>query len=230
MKNEDAALPVQRAALAAHYKEVESFQRARARRAQRTSQVLIAVAAVAILGNLAQALTIAFLTPLTRLVPVYLWVRNDGTVDSSVTMSRLPATQVRAVEDAALWEYVRLREGYSFDSALYDYTVVSEMSVTSVRAEYQRVFNYPNPQSPQVTVGRKGTVVVDHISSADIAPGIQQIRYRRTVTINEENPHVTTWTATIGWQTVSTLPMSMRLNNPGGIIITSYQAAEDSVE
>jgi type IV secretion system protein VirB8 len=230
MKTEDQALPVQRAALAEHYREVESFQRARARRAQRTSQVLLVVAGVAILGNLAQALTIAFLTPLTRLVPVYLWVRNDGTVDSSIALSRLPATQARAVIDAALWEYVRLREGYSADTALYDYTVVSERSAGGVRADYQRVFNYPNPLSPQVTIGRKGTIVVEHVTSADLAPGIQQIRYRRTVTIAGQAAHVTTWTATVGWQTVSTLPVAMRLRNPGGVIVTSYQSAEDSVE
>ena len=230
MNAEDRALPVRQATLAEHYKEVESFQRARARRAQRTSQVLLAVAGLAIVGNLAQALTIAYLTPLARLVPVYLWVRGDGTIDDSITLSQLPPTQVRAVEDAALWQYVRLRESYSFETALYNYTVVSEMSEDVVRNGYQKFFNYPNPQSPQVTVGRKGTIEVEHISSADLAPGLKQIRFRRIVTLNGEQARVSTWTATVGWETVNALPIRMRLDDPGGILISSYQAAEDSVQ
>ena len=121
MSSEIYAHAVASASLATHYKEVESFQRQRAKAAQRTSKALAAVAGVAILGNLGQAWTIVSLLPLEKIVPVYLWVRGDGTIDNSVTMSRLPATQVEAVRTAALWEYVRLREGYSFDSAQYGY-------------------------------------------------------------------------------------------------------------
>lgn len=224
------ALPIDRDALAKHYREVESFQHARARRAQRTSQLLVVVAGIALLGNLAQAITIAGMLPLTRLVPIYLWVRPDGSVDNSVALSRLPPTQSAAVMDAALWEYVRLREGYSADTAGYDFLVVSEMSTPTVRAAYQSFFNYPNPASPQVTIGRKGTIFVEHISSADIASNIQQIRFRRTLAIAGGSPVVTTWTATIQYQTVAALPVAVRLRNPGGVIVTSYQAAQDGLQ
>lgn len=228
MTEDKLAFPVDRAALSEHYKQVESFQRTRAKTAERISKVLVAVAGIAILGNLAQALTIASLVPLTRIEPVYLWVRPDGTVDSSITMSRLPASQSQAVINAALWEYVRLREGYSFDTGRYAFDVVSEMSTTPVRAIYQSFFNYPNPTSPQVTVGRKGTIEIEHISSADIARSVQQIRYRRILNLNGARPVVTTWTATLQFATVSTLPVALRLQNPGGVVITSYQSAEDS--
>ena len=91
---------------------------------KRTSKALAVVAGIAILADLGQAWTIASLLPLTKVVPVYLWVRPDGTVDSSVALSRLPATQSEAVVTAALWEYVRLREGYSYDTAQYGYDAV----------------------------------------------------------------------------------------------------------
>jgi type IV secretion system protein VirB8 len=224
------AIPIDRAALAGHYRDVESFQRERAKAARRTSAVLATVAGIAIVANLGQAWTIASLLPLTKIVPVYLWVRPDGTVDDSVTLSRLPATQAEAVKTAALWEYVRLREGYSYDSAQYAYDAVSGMSADAVRSAYQGFFNYPNPASPQVTVGRKGTIEIQHISSAYIAPAVQQIRFRRVLTIIGQQPVVTTWTATLQFETVTALPTALRLRNPGGVIVTSYQAAEDSTQ
>src|ERR1035437_1166620 len=108
MSQENFALPIDRAGLSEHYKQVESFQRDRAKAARRTSKVLAVVAGIAIVANLGQAWTIASLLPLTKIVPVYLWARPDGTIDSSVALSRLPATQSQAVVAAALWEYVQI--------------------------------------------------------------------------------------------------------------------------
>ena len=230
MNQENFALPVDRAGLSEHYKQVESFQRDRAKAASRTSKVLAAVAGIAIVANLGQAWTIASLLPLTKIVPVYLWARPDGTVDSSVALSRLPATQSQAVVTAALWEYVRLREGYSYDTAQYGYDAVSGMSADAPRTQYQGWFNYPNASSPQVTVGKKGVIEIQHISSANLSTNVQQIRYRRVLTIIGQQPVVTTWTATLQFETVATLPIALRLRNPGGVIVASYQAAEDSAQ
>jgi type IV secretion system protein VirB8 len=228
MNREHCAMPVDLARLGQYYREVESFQRARARSAQRLSKIVLAVAGVAILGNLGQAWTIATLVPLTRIVPVFLWVRADGTVDSSVALSRLPATQSEAVITAALWEYVRLREGYSFDTAQYGYDAVSAMSAEAPRAQYQSWFNYPNPDSPQVTIGKRGVIEIQHIASASIAPAVRQIRYQRILAITGQPPVASTWTATLHYETVTALPVAARLRNPGGVIVTAYQASEDS--
>ena len=230
MSSESFTLPVDRAGLREHYKQVESFQRERVKSARRTTMVLAAVAGIAIVANLGQAWTIASLLPLTKIVPVYLWARPDGTIDSSVALSRLPATQSQAVVTASLWEYVRLREGYSYDTAQYGYDAVSGMSADAPRTQYQGWFNYPNAVSPQVTVGKKGVVEIQHISSANIAANVQQIRYRRVLNIIGQQPIVTTWTATLQFETIATLPIALRLRNPGGVIVTSYQAAQDSVQ
>jgi type IV secretion system protein VirB8 len=230
MAEDRLALPVRGPDLSTYYKEVESFQRSRASASKRMSKVLGSMVAISLIANLGQAWTIASLLPLTKLVPIYLWVRADGSVDSSVALSRLPATQSDAVIDAALWEYVRLREGYSFDSARYGYDAVSGMSDDSVRTEYQRWFNYPNPTSPQVIIGRKGQIDVEHIGSARIAANVEQIRYRRVDAIQGQQPLTTTWTATLQFETASTLPALSRLSNPGGVIVTSYQAEEDGAQ
>ena len=228
MSNESLAVPIDRAGLTEHYRQVQSFQHDRAKAARRTSKILIAVAGVAIVANFGQAWTIASLLPLTKIVPVYLWARPDGTIDSSVALSRLPGTQSQAVVTAALWEYVRLREGYSYDTGQYAYDAVSGMSADAPRTQYQTWFNYPNALSPQMTVGKKGTIEIQHISSANIGANVQQIRYRRLLTIAGQLPVVTTWTATLHFETVATLPIGLRLRNPGGVIVTTYQAAEDS--
>ncbi|MBP2238886.1 type IV secretion system protein VirB8 [Sinorhizobium kostiense] len=229
MKGPEHALLVEREALAAHYKEVEAFQTARAKSARRLSKALVVTAAVAVLGNVAQAFTIATLVPLNKLVPVYLWVRPDGTVDSEVSVSRLPATQEEAVVNASLWQYVRLRESYTADTAQYAYDLVSSFSAPAVRQEYQEFFNYPNPESPQVVIGKRGRLEVEHIASNDITPGVQQIRYKRTLVLEGQMPVVSTWTATVRYEKVTSLPGRSRLTNPGGLLVTSYETSEDSV-
>ena len=50
------------------------------------------------------------------------------------------------------------------------------------------------------------------------------------LTIFGQEPVATTWTATLQFRTVATLPAALRLRNPGGVIVTSYQAAEDSTQ
>lgn len=222
------ALPITGDALAQHYKDVESFQSQRVKSVKRLSKVMLVVTVVALLGNLAQAWTLACLFPLSKIVPVYLWVRPDGTIDSSVSMSQLPPTQNKAVIDASLWEYVRLRESYSFDTARYGYEIVSNYSSPAVASQYQQFFNYPNPESPQVTVGKHGSITVNHISSSDIGPALKQIRFSRTTSIDGKQPLTTTMTATIGYATVRNLPAGLRLTNPGGLLVTSYQFSEDT--
>ncbi|CVI63693.1 type IV secretion system protein VirB8 (plasmid) [Agrobacterium leguminum] len=229
MDNPDHALLVQRDTLAKHYKDVEAFQAKRTKSARRLSKVLVVIAAVAVLGNVAQAFTIASMLPLSKLVPVFLWVRPDGTLDSEVSVSQLPATQEQAVVNASLWEYVRLRESYTADTAQYAYDLVSDFSAPDVRRDYQQFFNYPSPSSPQTIIGKRGKVQVEHIGSNDIIPGMQQIRYKRSVLMDGQPPIVTTWTATVRYEKVTKMPGRLRLDNPGGLVVTSYQNSEDTV-
>lgn len=230
MSRPDYAILVEQKKLATHFKDVQSFHAERQKTRRGLSKAMMAITVVAVIGNLAQALALATLMPLSKIEPVYLWVRPDGTVDDSISMSRLPPTQSKAVIDAALWEYVRLREEYSYDTARYAFSVVSGFSSPAVAKQYQEFFNYPNPGSPQITVGRRGSITVTHISSSDISPAVQQVRFTRTVRIGDKQPIVSTMTATIGYTTAHNLPARQRLTNPGGLLITSYQSSEDSAK
>jgi type IV secretion system protein VirB8 len=228
MPDQSGAFPITAPILERHYKEVRSFQEARARSAALFSRGAIVALSFSMLGNAGLAWAVASMLPLTKLVPVYLLIRPDGTIDNSVALSTLPPSTDQAVIRAALWQYVQMREGYSFDTARYRYDIVSGMSDTATRVEYQRWFNYPNPQSPQVTVGKDGVVTVEPISVALIGPNVAQVRYERLYAAGTNAAITTTWTATEQFEQVDTIPDAQRLNDPGGVIVISYQAEEDT--
>ena len=228
MNDRDAAFLLTAPQLEAHYREVLSFQKLRARLSRYISRGLIFALVVSLFANVGQAWSIASMLPLTKLVPVYLLIRSDGTIDTSVSLSTLPTSASQAVIRAALWQYVQMREGYAYDTAQYRYDIVSGMSDANTRTIYQAWFNYPNPQSPQVTVGKNGVVTVEPISVALIGPNVAQVRFERQLTMGTDSPLTTTWTATLQFQQVDTVPASDRLTNPGGVIVTNYQSEEDT--
>ncbi len=228
MPDEVGAFPLAAPFLERHYKEVASFQERRARSARLLSKGAVIGLTVSMLTNLGLAWAVASMLPLTKLVPVYFVVRADGTIDDSVALSTLSPSTDQAVIRAALWQYVQMREGYSYDTARYRYDIVSGMSDGDVRTGYQQWFNYPNPQSPQVTVGKEGTLTVEPISVAMIGPNVAQARYQRTLTLGTNDAITTTWTATLEFQQIDTMPQAQRLSDPAGVIITSYQAEEDT--
>lgn len=228
MDQNSGAFPIAPAMLGKHYKEVLSFQETRVRSARLLSKGALVALAISMLANLGLGWAVTSMLPLTKLVPVYFLIRPDGTIDDSVSLSTLPASTHQAVIRAALWQYVQMREGYSFDTARYRYDIVSDMSDAATKAAYQAWFNYPNPRSPQVTIGKKGVVTVEPISVALIGPGVAQVRYQRIFEAGTNTAITTTWTATEQFEQVDTMPDAERLNDPGGIIITSYQNEEDT--
>jgi type IV secretion system protein VirB8 len=214
--------------LEAHYKDVVSFHEARSRSSRFLSRGLLIGAGLLVVANIGLAWSVASMLPLTRLVPVYLLVRPDGTIDTSVALSTLPPSMDQAVIRAALWQYVQMREGYSYDTARYRYDIVSGMSDIATRAGYQSFFNYPNPLSPQVIIGKNGTVTVEPISVSLIGPNVAQIRFQQMTSLGTNEAVTTTWTSTVQFQQVNTLAASQRLTDPGGIVVTNYQAEEDT--
>src|SRR5271157_3085793 len=100
-----------------HYKAGLSFQADRARLIRSRSRLLAILLAAMTTVVVALAVSIAWLVPSQRLVPMLLVIQADGTVDSYASITSLPATQEQAVIRAALWKYVRDRESYNFADA-----------------------------------------------------------------------------------------------------------------
>ena len=224
------ALPVDDERLAGYFREVESFQAHKTDTARRWGRVGWVVAGISLAVNVTLGIAIDSLLPLERLVPAFITVHSDGTTTTTMNFSNLPADEQQAAIRAAIWEYVRDRESYDFADAQYRYDVTSLMSDPSVQGDYQTRFldKAPGSTSPQVTVGRKGQISVEMVSMSLVRANVALVRFRRTALMYGAAPQTTTWTATVGFQFVQTLPVSARLSDPSGLIVTNYQALKDT--
>ncbi len=210
-----------------YYSEVASFQSANARRSRRVSKLALGAVAALLLLVYLLAGSLSYALPLVRFAPIFLWQRADGTVDAAVTTSSLPQTLDEAQIRAALWQYVRLREGYSLAEAQYDYDVVSAMSAPDVRRDYQQTHNASNKSSPVNKIGDKGVIRVSYIAG-NLVDDRYTVRFAREVQIRGEPPiPPATWTATIVFRRATTVPFYDRITyNPAGIVVAAYPGAE----
>jgi type IV secretion system protein VirB8 len=225
-----AALPINDERLASYFENVESFQASETRTARRWGRVGWVVAGVSLAVNVALGVAIVMILPLEKLVPAFITVNSDGTTDTAMSFSSLPSDEQAAVIRASIWQYVRDRESYDFVNAQYRYDVTSLMSDPTVQGDYQSWFldKGATSTSPQVTVGRKGQISVDMTSLSMVRSNVALVRFRRTLQMYGSDPQTTTWTATVGFQIVDTLPVAARLSDPSGIIVTNYQALKDT--
>jgi type IV secretion system protein VirB8 len=226
-RGQDGAVSVPTSQLEQYYADVLSFQASKARAARRGSRTAWTFGAVMLGINGALAFGLMSVLPTVRLVPVFIYPHADGTVDSAVSLSQLPVSQQDAVVQSELWQYAMLRESYAADTANYAYHVVSAMSAPAVRAQYQAWFNYPNPQSPQVSLAKRGTISVERVSGSYIAPGVYRIEFRKTVTLDDAKPVTSRWVTTMHFARTDTVPATQRVQfNPAGVIVTAYPGAE----
>jgi type IV secretion system protein VirB8 len=229
----DLAVMVPASAIERQYVETLSFQAERARqalhRARNYGRLASALGAICFME--AAALYVAM--PLKEIVPVFLDVHKDGVVDTSESMSALPASTQQAAIEAELWSYVRHREHYNFAEAPYDYDVVSGLSAPAVREEYQAAVNPKNPNAPVNKLGQKTTITLRRISGAylthspDYTAGTYQIRYAALV---HEDGHPDTcqrMSVLFSYRPVTSIPAEERVTyNPAGIVITGYPLPE----
>jgi type IV secretion system protein VirB8 len=224
-----ALVPADKDALLAAFREVESHHAAEQRRKRNGGRLAWGVAGLSLAANLALAFALASLAPSVRLVPLILVNHDDGTIDSYSSLSAMPASQQEADIRAALWQYVLNRESYSYADAQYRWTLVGMMSVPSVRDSYEKGFDWKdNPQSPQNTYGKKGQIDVKLISLSMVRPQVALVRYQKSALLYGARPIVTTWTATIGFRMLATIPAAARYFDPAGLQVTTYQSLEDS--
>ncbi len=137
---------------------------------------------------------------------------------------------------SAVWEYVRDREGYSISNARDSYDRVRYLSTEDVNNAYQHWFDLKNPESPQKTIGEHGQINIQHLGTVFIRDRVAQVRFRRIVEMKDDTaipnpllcrpPACTTWTATLNFDLLDSLPAKARLINPGGLVVTRYQVSE----
>ena len=227
------AVVIPRGELNRLYAETQARQHREARRARRvsTGKTLAIVGLLGVVG--AQALAAVQLFPLVRVVPVVAIPQPDGSMATVVHADALPpAVQERAVR-ASLFQYVRLREGWSSGEAGYAYDVVSRMSAPAVRVAFQEWFNLDKAPGPQIVWGTRATVGVEQLSGAVLpnntaqADEIYQLRFRRTERAASRPPVVSTWVVTLRYRAGQNIAFTDGTTiNPLGVLVTEYRPPE----
>lgn len=214
--------------------EAFTFAADRMRRYRNTARAMLwwGVAGWAVTLLLAYALICT--VPLIRVVPVFVTMRGDGSMDTKVMFSSLPTdTRVAGVQ-AALWQYVRQREGYSYHDRPYDYDVVSHMSASAIRASYQQWANSKDASNPAVKLLDKGFINVSIIDgafvahSADYSSGTYRITFRRLIVEEAvKEPLEQDFVVSVSYALTEALPVIERITfNPSGIVVTEYPEPE----
>lgn len=227
------AVPVTEAHLELLATEARSFQGAKARNLRRIAAVLGISLGVVSLVALAEAGGILSMLPLVRVVPVFVYPHQDGTFQSSITMSTLPGTLNEANIRALLWQYVVEREGYMYGDARYRYDVVSGMSAPHVRDQYQGWANASTPNSYLAKLGRKADITVGYIDSGwvshaeDFSTGVYEIRFERVIRPTDAGTTAQKFHIRFEYVKVDSLPLIQRItSNPSGIQVTDYPGPE----
>jgi type IV secretion system protein VirB8 len=212
-------MPVHRGEEIRAQKEVESFSSRRERIHKTINWVLAALDGIFLIIIVAQAVALAFMVPLQRLVPVFYPTQPDGSTDPPKMTNALAGDQrEQAVRSTAL-QLVNACEGYMFSNAQYRYDLCSLMLVGHIKDEYQaRWFlpnHKPNPDSNPQVLYPKGQIDIEKIGIEVERGHVAEVRFRRIVELDTEAPVdrrtckapvCTTWTATIDLVPVETLP------------------------
>jgi type IV secretion system protein VirB8 len=221
------ALPILDQDREQYHKAVRSFQAHRVIDAQRRLRMWfwLAIASLAIVGALSAAVTM--LLPLKTTVPLFLVVRQDGTVDTGISLADLGIDMAQKVIRASIWRYVEERESYSYSEARHRYDLVSLMSGEDVQHDYQQWFIH-SPDAPQQKFGKKGQVSLQEISMSPIRDGVFLVRFWKITQLYGEKERKVSATATVEYELLSAAPASLILDDPAAIRVTRYQVEENT--
>jgi type IV secretion system protein VirB8 len=223
------ALPVLDHTREQYHKDVRSFQAHRVIDTRRRLRMwfwvaIVSLAMVAILSS-----AVAGLIPLKTLVPEFLVVREDGTVDTGISLSDLGVDMAQKVIRASVWRYVSERESYSFSDARHRYELVSLMSSQDVQRDYQSWFLKAD-DSPQKKIGKRGQASVREISMSPLRDGVFLVRFWKITQLYGEQEHKSSETATVEYELLHQAPASLILDDPAAIRVTRYQVEENSAQ
>lgn len=165
-------------------------------------------------------------------------IRVDNRTGETEVLSKLKETSItqdEAVEKFFTSRYLILREQYDYFSLQNDYEVVQLFSSDEVRDEYLKIFDDSN--SPDKVFGENFNIRVDIISIA-ISPATEpyrlaSIRFRKRIfDIKNNRTKEKFYTARIvfDFEPEKKISEKLRLDNPLGFKVLSYQSSKELVE
>ena len=146
---------------ARYYEESRSWAGDRERQRGFLMRLAWAIAGVASLIAVAEAIAIATLTPLKTEVPYTLLVdRQTGNVEALRPLDQAIIAPDQALTRSLLAQYVIAREGFAIESLKQDYRRVALWSTGSARAQYVAEMQASNPSSPLAALPRQAIVEI----------------------------------------------------------------------
>lgn len=219
---------------ARYYEESRSWAGDRERQRGFLMRLAWAIAGVASLIAVAEAIAIATLTPLKTEVPYTLLVdRQTGNVEALRPLDQAIIAPDQALTRSLLAQYVIAREGFAIESLKQDYRRVALWSTGSARAQYVAEMQASNPSSPLAALPRQAIVEIQIRSISSLGPNSSMIRYVRTQ-IDPGGRRMTSqpWSAVITYRfSAAAMSQADRLINPLGFQVIRFRRdAEMPVE
>lgn len=219
--------------IAAYFKQVSSYEGDRLKWAYRIAGLGWTVAASAgIIAGCAVfgTYTIAIQPPPDPII--YEVDKSTGLTNRIYNVRPGDMAASEAEDRYWLWNYVRLREGYTPVEAQFNFDTVNLLSTVEVQRQYTEWFKVSNPQSPQVILGRTGQARLRWISTTFLpTPKLAQVRYEVAETKGDTVLPRKSMVATIGFDFAHGRVSASTLNsNPRGFLVTSYHVDQENAQ
>ena len=225
------ARPVAPEAREAYFQQVKSFEADRLKAARRRARIGFLIGGVGVLVGALGVGAVAALAPLKTLVPVVFRVDNaTGAVERVFDVRGGALEASEATQRYFLWQYVRLRQEFSWAEAQSSFEAVTLMSAPSVQTEYAEAFKGSNPSSPQNTLGHDGTASVRWLSTSFLGPRLAQVRFLQVERKGDQPLPTKRLVATIAFDFAPGALKASALNvNPLGFLVTRYRVDPEVV-
>ena len=210
----------------AYFARVASYEADHLRSSQRMARVGFAVGAIGTVAGLLGMGAVTALTPLKTVLPLVFRVDNaSGAVERVYDVRGGAMETTEASKRYFLWQYVRLRQGYSLAERESNFDAVTLMSSPQVQSDYAAWYRGSNSESPQMLLGRDGTASLRWVSTSFLGPKLAQVRFVQIEKKSDVLLPQKRMVATIGFDFAAGQVSSSTMNvNPLGFVVTSYRA------
>lgn len=199
---------------------------------QRSRTLAWAVACVAALIAILEAIAIVFMLPLKTVEPYTLLVdRQTGHVEALAPLEAEVIAPDTALTRSFLVQYVIARESYDFDNLQSDYRKVALWTTGSERQRYINEMSASNPRSPLSIYPKQTRISVEILSVSSLSNDSSLVRFTTTRSDGGgRSGPPEHWAAVINYE-FSGAEMSAedRYINPLGFQVTRYRRDAETV-
>lgn len=193
---------------------------------ERSNRRAWAVAIVATIIALLEAVALVSLTPLKSVEPYTILVdRQTGNVEALAPLNEQIIAPDTALTRSMLVQYATARESFTLENLQEDYRKVSLWSDRDTRERYAQIMDADNPNSPLAYLPRGAVIRTEVKSISKLAEDRAMVRFKTIRIDPRANPQEPQhWVAIISYQfTTAQMSEADRYINPLGFQVTSYR-------